>query len=858
MVRRGTRAWGGVCAAAVMVAVARGAAAQTAQLAVVNDWGNGFQAEVRIDNPGAALSGWRAELNLAAAITSIWNAQVESHSGTRYVLRGAPWNADLPAGGSLSFGFVAAPGHPSLPVAITVRGATSPAATATRTAAAATVTRTPSRTATRAATPTSAPPTATRTATAAAPSATRTPTPTAVAATPTRTAIAATATRTLTATRPPATLTPTATAIPAAGVAVTFARTASWDGGYNAEIRITNTGAAPITAWELRFDLADQIGTLWNGRLQGAAPHYAVLNESWNGVIAAGSSVAIGFGATAQGLANVPAACVFNGSGCAFQAAPPPTSTPGPGGVIQIGGVDQPLVPALQITVAQGTTDLSLSLAGGGAGTYSVACNEPRIARPTIVGGSTLRISASAAGRAGLRISEATSGAVRYVGVRVREADGALPGLPRQLAVGSVSEDTGADLALWRGFGDGLRNTRVDVRYIYLNGGPFGGWYDWQGGSGNRAASYIRESRTLGMIPFFVFYNIPDAGESYATDLAHIQDEAYMTAYWDNLRKALDIIVREGGDDTVGLVLEPDFIGYMMQLSGRQPAQIAAVVHTVYDSGILHRGSDPSFPDSLVGLVQAVNYLIATRAPNAVFGWQFNLWASLSDGSGIPASGLMRITDSLGLAAGRSRVALEAQRIADYYLAAGVASYGADFVSIDKYGLDGGFAGAAAPWSSTWFWNAVHWNNYLLFTRGLHERTALPVVLWQLPVGHVNHSLAFNPYTPDGLFPSLTNTTNRYEDSAPSFFFGDRFDTRGDAQRLAYFGQADPDEPGAVSTAGGVVEWREHLGAARDAGVIAALFGDGVGESTRGRGAPPPDGYWWIVKTQAALQSLPR
>jgi hypothetical protein len=32
---------------------------------------------------------------------------------------------------------------------------------------------------------------------------------------------------------------------------------------------------------------------------------------------------------------------------------------------------------------------------------------------------------------------------------------------------------------------------------------------------------------------------------------------------------------------------------------------------------------------------------------------------------------------------------------------------------------------------------------------------------------------------------------------------------------------------------------------AADAGVLAILFGDGVGESAHGRGLPPPDGYWW-------------
>lgn len=836
-----TRAWGGLTVALAAVCAAHAAAAQTAMHVIVNQWPSGYQAEVRVANPSAApLRGWMVEMDLASQVTSIWNAEVVSRLGARYVIRGAPWNADVPPGGTVTFGFVASP--VAAPTRLVVVGgspaptasATRPPATATRTA-----TRTPTRTATR--TATRPPATATRSATAVAPTATRTLAP--PSATATRTATTAAA----------ASATPTATIAASGGVRVTFARPSVWDGGYTGEVRITNTGGAAVSGWTLQFDLADRITTVWSGVLQTAGPpHYAVRHESWNGVIAAGATVAFGFGA--DGTSGVPAACRFNGTPCAFVVGPAPTATPGAGAAIQIAGVDAPFAPVRQLTVAQGVTDLALTLAGGATPAFSVASNNPAVASGAIVAGTTLRLHAMAAGRAGLRITDATTGAVRHLGVRVRTAAGALPGLPDHLAIGSVSEDTAVDLGMWRGFGSGAANRRVDIRYIYLNGGPLNGWYDWQGGHGARARSYIRESQMLGMIPFFVWYNIPDAGESYVTDLAHIQSAAYMTAYWRNLLQALAIIREEAGDDVVGLVLEPDFIGYMMQQSGLQPQQIMARVHTAYDSGVLRRGVDPHFPDTLTGLVQAVNYLIAQGAPHAVFGWQFNLWASLTSGSGIPASGLMRITDSLGLAAGRARIALEAERIADYYLAAGVASYGAHFVSLDKYGLDGGFGGGAtAPWHSTWFWNAIHWNNYLRFTAGLHARTGLPVVLWQLPVGHVNRSLAANPYAADGTFPPLDNTTQRYEDSAPTFFYGDRFDTGGDAQRLAYFGAVDPDSPASVVTSGSVVTWRPHLEAARDAGVIAALFGDGVGESTRGRGDPPPDGWWWMVQTQAYL-----
>ncbi|MDX2170952.1 MAG: cellulose binding domain-containing protein [Deltaproteobacteria bacterium] len=854
---RATRAWGGLAMALVVVCTAHAATAQTASVVVVNQWASGFQAEVRISNPGAtALTNWVVEMDLAASITSLWDARIVSHVGQHYVIAGAAWNPHLAAGATLSFGFVASPF--AIASGVSVRGAGVSAPTATRPPATATrppasVTRTNTR---PPATPTRTPtrPTATRTNAPPSP----TPTATRPAVSPTATATRPPATPTPTATRPLASATPTATALAASGVRVTFARTSVWDRGYNGEVRLTNTGAVAVSGWTLQFDLADRITSLWSGVIQtNGPPHWAVRNESWNGSIASGATVSFGF--TADGTSGVPSACRFNGAACRFEAGPAPTSTPGAGAAIQIAGVDQPFSPALQLTVVQGVTDFALALAGGATPAFSVASNNPAVADAAIVAGPTLRITAVGAGRAGLRITDAASGAVRHIGVRVRTSAGALPGLPEHLAIGSVSEDSATDLGMWRGFGSGAKNRRVDIRYIYLNGGPIGGWYDWQGGGGNRARSYIRESQTLGMVPFFVWYNIPDAGESYFTDLAHIQSASYMTAYWDNLVKALDIIRTEGGGDLVGLVLEPDFIGYMMQLSGRQPTEIGAAVHTVYDSGVLSRASDPAFPDTLVGLVQAVNYLISRRAPNAVFGWQFNLWASLTDGSGIPASGLMRITDSLGIDAGRARIALEAQRIADYYLVAGVASYGAHFVSIDKYGLDGGFGGAAtAPWSSTWFWNAIHWNNYLLFSGGLHQRTGLPVVLWQLPVGHVNHSLAANPYDPSGTFPDLDNTTQHYEDSAPSFFYGDRFDTGANGQRLAYFGAEDPEHRDSVSTAGSVVEWREHLSAARDAGVIAALFGDGVGESTRGRGDPPPDGWWWMVKTQAYLANPAR
>ena len=52
-----------------------------------DDWGSGFIGSVSLTNLQAtAMGGWRIEFDLANDITSIWNARIVSHVGTRYVI----------------------------------------------------------------------------------------------------------------------------------------------------------------------------------------------------------------------------------------------------------------------------------------------------------------------------------------------------------------------------------------------------------------------------------------------------------------------------------------------------------------------------------------------------------------------------------------------------------------------------------------------------------------------------------------------------------------------------------------------------------------------------------------------------
>ncbi|MDO8526075.1 MAG: hypothetical protein Q7T03_00135 [Deltaproteobacteria bacterium] len=405
--------------------------------------------------------------------------------------------------------------------------------------------------------------------------------------------------------------------------------------------------------------------------------------------------------------------------------------------------------------------------------------------------------------------------------------------------VGSMSEDSSSDLLFWKKFGADPKTTRqIPARYIYINGGFVGsGWRSWSNVDGGRAINYIHNSFDMGMVPFFVYYQIPGAGgESNFIDLAHVQDVNFVFDYFRDFKFFLDIVRREGNGKEVGIILEPDFLGYMMQQTRHPADQIFAGVSGAYASGVLGPG-DPRFPDTVQGLVQAMNYAIQKFAPNAIFGWQMNLWASPGIGYRVPSNGLCRITDTMGVAAGREAVRFEARQIALYYKNAGVLSHGAKSIFLDKYGLDGAaiFCADSArhPKDCIWFWNSDHWNNYVAFVDSVHKELQTPVILWQIPMGHLNNS--DEPGAP------LPNTDRKYEDSGAAFIFGDTFNPTT-PERSDYFGRVSDYKTTRNGTA---ITIHSHISDLVSAGAVGVLFGAGVGQATRF----DTDNGWWISKT---------
>ena len=511
------------------------------------------------------------------------------------------------------------------------------------------------------------------------------------------------------------------------------------------------------------------------------------------------------------------------------------------------------------------------------------------------------------AGRGGmvsLRITNTSPGgqkvAPRYLGVIVKDSGGQVPAKPEWLAVGAVNTNTDDAQNFFRGTaaGDPTGFKAFDTQYIYLNDGPLmrpttpvspdspleRNPKAWRTSSddfdGKKLIQSLRESAKFGAVPQIVYYNLMAPDESREIALANLQNRPFLVEYFKDLKFAVDTIRQFASGTTVSLILEPDLLAYMMQsakdgTSYKDPSTIQAMTEAAYEAGFLaDPGAGNRLPNTLPGFVEAINRGIrglstkvvngVTQSVNLEYGWKFNLWAAVG--------GVVKSTDA-DWDKGREIVKDAAKTTADWYVKAGILTGDAgktmDFIALDKYGTDGGATGPnylqlgegyKDPSKATWFWNADHWNNYLLFAKTLHNKlNNLPVRLWQLPVGHVNGS----EYLINGQKAvDLANVDKQWEDSAVSYFFGDAFSGLSEgrinpSESVKYFMKNQANDPLVSKDADGTIIWGSHMEAAREAGIESIMFGPGLANSTQGGGylGPALDGSFWASKAQQYLQN---
>lgn len=76
---------------------------------------------------------------------------------------------------------------------------------------------------------------------------------------------------------------------------VTFYLSSYWEGGYNAGIKIENTGERVIEDWYFSYDSDNVITNIWNAKVDSYENgQYIIKNADWNQDIAVGGTVEFG------------------------------------------------------------------------------------------------------------------------------------------------------------------------------------------------------------------------------------------------------------------------------------------------------------------------------------------------------------------------------------------------------------------------------------------------------------------------------------------------------------------------------------------------------------------------------------
>ncbi|MET8945745.1 cellulose binding domain-containing protein [Streptomyces sp. NPDC004542] len=114
----------------------------------------------------------------------------------------------------------------------------------------------------------------------------------------------------------------------AAGCAVTYT-TNEWTGGFTAQIRVTNLGAA-LNGWRLEWTYSgdQQVTSAWNAEVTQSGSAVTAVNVAHNAVLDAGASADFGLQGTWRTADPAPTVFALNGTPCGGTGTATPTATP--------------------------------------------------------------------------------------------------------------------------------------------------------------------------------------------------------------------------------------------------------------------------------------------------------------------------------------------------------------------------------------------------------------------------------------------------------------------------------------------------------------------------------------------------
>lgn len=118
----------------------------------------------------------------------------------------------------------------------------------------------------------------------------------------------------------------------ATGCQATYSVASQWNGGFSANVSITDLGS-PVTSWTVTWTFPgdQQVTQLWNGTVRQSGQSVTVTNVSYNGSVGTNAAVGFGFNGSYSGTNTSPSAISFNGVTCTGSVTPgTPSPTPTP------------------------------------------------------------------------------------------------------------------------------------------------------------------------------------------------------------------------------------------------------------------------------------------------------------------------------------------------------------------------------------------------------------------------------------------------------------------------------------------------------------------------------------------------
>ncbi|MGW0506661.1 GH12 family glycosyl hydrolase domain-containing protein [Micromonospora sp. NPDC003241] len=116
----------------------------------------------------------------------------------------------------------------------------------------------------------------------------------------------------------------------AVGCAVRYAVSAQWQGGFNADVTVTNLGD-PVSSWRLTwsYPAGQRVAQAWNATVTQSGTQVTAVNVAYNGALGTNGTASFGFSGSWSGSNPAPTSFALNGVTCTGSTGPTnPTPTP--------------------------------------------------------------------------------------------------------------------------------------------------------------------------------------------------------------------------------------------------------------------------------------------------------------------------------------------------------------------------------------------------------------------------------------------------------------------------------------------------------------------------------------------------